>query len=191
MFYPDSIESEFSSDNDYVLEHSLEDENNHDSPSFKFPDKVSMGQSTISNNLSEKIVPKLDFTKVHSKYTTPSVKFDIKQTLPKKGDKFSEYNTVNNKNIVNEENKVIIREHRKMKAEIKIFEKINQKLKEKVTKYKNLYHELKEKFIKLSNALKIAQQKIEMQDTSAKKMPTTDDTANKRNMNNTSMVRVL
>ena len=165
----------------------MEDENNIDSPSFKFPDKVSMASYT-SNNVTEKSVPKLDFTKVHSKYTNPSVKFDIKQNFPKKNDNYSEYNTVNNKNIVNEENKTMIRENRKMKAELKIFDKNNQKLKEKLKKFKNLYLELKEKFIKITNALKIAQQKIEMQDTSGKKVPTTDDTVNKRNMNNTSMV---
>ena len=117
-----------------------------------------------------------------------SLQFEIKQTIPKNNDIYSEYNTVNNKNIVNEENKTMIRENRKMKAELKIFEKINQKLKEKLKRFKNLYLELKEKFIKLTNALKIAQQKIEMQDTSGKKIPTTDDTVNKRNMNNTSMV---
>jgi len=183
----ESLESEDSSDDDNLFHNSLEDENNIDSPSFKFPDKVSMASYT-SNNVTEKSVPKLDFTKVHSKYTSPSVKFEIKQIIPKKNDIYSEYNTVNNKNIVNEENKTMIRENRKMKAELKIFEKNNHKLKEKLKKFKNLYLELKDKFIKLTNALKIAQQKIEMQDTSGKKIPTTDDTVNKRNMNNTSMV---
>jgi predicted nuclease with TOPRIM domain len=158
-----------------------------DSPSFKFPDKVSMATYT-SNNITGKSVPKLDLTKVLSKYTSPSVKFDTKQSVLKKADCYSEYNTVNNKNILNEENKTIIRENRKMKAELKIYEKNNGKLKEKLMKLKNLYQDLKVKFIKITNALKTAQQKIEMQDTISKKVPTTDDTVNKRNMNNTSMV---
>lgn len=157
---------------------------------MKFPDKVLMGQS-ISSNLSGKAVPKLDFTKVNAKYKSTSMKVDMKDVQLKQNYKLSENNTLNKQPAVNDEGRIIKMENNRLKAEKKLYERNKDKLKEKIKKLKKLNQEIKEKYHKLSNTLKLAQNKIEVLESYIKKatsMPTTDDTVNKRNLNNTSMV---
>lgn len=143
-----------------------------------------MGHS-MNSNFSKKTVPKLDFTKVQAKYKSNNMKVDFKNLQIKDHDKLSENVTSVNKNTQLDEEKKDIK--------LRMALNINEKLRGKVEKYKNSYRELKEKFLKLSNTLKLAQSKIDVLESHMKKgiglnVPSTEDTMNKRNMNNTSMV---
>jgi hypothetical protein len=73
------------------------------------------------------------------------------------------------------------------------FERINKILNRKYEKYKRLFKEIKSKLLKLTKTLKLALNNIEILKLQNKKLvasiPTTEDTVNKRNQNNTSMVR--
>jgi chromosome segregation ATPase len=191
----DSLRDEDFSDEEAV-EFDIEDdeETNLDSPSLKFPDKVSIGMS-MNSNISGKTVPKLDFTKVTAKYKSNNMKVDLKDIKIKETDKFSDYSTVNKMVTLKDDDKPFARENSKLKGDLNLAQKINEKLKQKLEKYKQSYKELKDKFLKLGNTLKLAQNKIEVLETHVKKgltnIPSTEDTVNKRNLNNTSMVGIV
>lgn len=177
-----------------AIEFSAEDETNLVSPSVKFPDKVHMSLS-IHSDVSGKNLPKLDFTKVREKYLSTIMKVEKKE-IKLIADKTSEYNS-NNTIINGNEDEIALKKHinddNKIKSELKILHKTNENLKLKVDKYKKLYQDTKTTLIVYSNSLKIANTKIEMLETQVKKisvMPTTEDTVNKRDRNNTSMVHL-
>ena len=136
-------------------------------------------------------MPKLDLTKLSQKYKS-NVIFDPKQQFPGKNEiKNLENKSGNNKNTEKEETNPINRENNKLLAEKKNLIYINEKLKEKLKKYQQLFKDFKEKFVKISKKYKLALNKIEILEAPVKKRisnPTTDETVNKRNFNNTSMV---
>ena len=172
------------------IDFSIEDEFNLESPSLKFPDKVQMA-CNIQSKISYKSIPKLDFTKVHAKYKRTTLKVE-KKGIKLIDDKKSEYNSVNKK-ISAQEDEIILKDDYKIKSELKISQKYNDKLKLKVEKYKKLYQETKATLVKFSNSLKIANSKVIILETQVKKLsiiPNTEDTVNKRDRNNTSMVNL-
>lgn len=187
----DIYNEESSSSDEIELNIQENEETSLDSLEVKFPDKVQMGQS-INSIFSGKTVPKLDFTKVNAQYKSSIFKQEIKDI--KIGKKDKDYTSVmKNVNLFDDDN--TNNRLNRINADLKIYQKINKKLKTKYDKYKRLYQEKKAKEIKLSNTLKLAQYKIEVLESHYKKMgssiPTTEDTLNKRNQNNTSMVKTI
>ena len=127
-------------------------------------------------------IPKLDFTKVNAQYQT-NLKEELKDI--KIGDeKKTDYNC---------KNKKFGNFDKEIEADLMNFERINKILNRKYEKYKRLFKEIKSKLLKLTKTLKLALNNIEILKLQNKKLvasiPTTEDTVNKRNQNNTSMVR--
>ena len=134
-------------------------------------------------------IPKLDFTKVNAQYQT-NLKEELKDI--KIGDeKKTDYNC-KNKNFGNFDSN-IYNKNKEIEADLMNFERINKILNRKYEKYKRLFKEIKSKLLKLTKTLKLALNNIEILKLQNKKLvasiPTTEDTVNKRNQNNTSMVR--
>lgn len=151
---------------------------------------------SINSNLSGNSIPVLDFTKVRAKYKTAISKVEIKE-IKLIADKNTENNSTN-KTMIGQISEIDTRNQNnndtKIKSELVLTNKINAKLRIKVEKYKKLFQETKNTLIGYSNSLKIANVKIEMLESQVKRLfasvPTTEDTLNKRDHNNTSMVKL-
>lgn len=123
---------------------------------------------------STSVIPRLDFSKVHEKYNSETMK---------------KINVVQIKNPKNEKNK----KENDLENEIKILNKKNLSLQEKLDKYRNGYKTLKDSYIKLKKSLLKSNSKIEFLETQIKRMTnrqSTEDITNKRCdiVENTSMV---
>jgi hypothetical protein len=154
-------EIEISSDDESVMDNQSELNGNLDSPVMKFPEKVKMPNMNKST-----IIPKLDFSKVYTKYTTTPNNYQIAQNGYIKSNRSS--------------NEYI----EKLKFQLKVCKNTVKLFKKKFEKYKRVFQAQRSEIFKLRT-------KIELQEIQKKKEPLTyeqETTHKTTNVNNTTMV---
>jgi hypothetical protein len=150
---------DMTSDDDSVIDNQSELNGNLDSPVVKFPEKVKMPNMNKST-----IIPKLDFSKVHAKYTATPNNIQIANGGHVKTNRSS--------------NEYI----EKLKFQLKVCKNTIKLFKKKFEKYKQVFHSQKSEILRLRS-------KFELQERKSGGPPTYEqETSHKTNVHNTTMV---